>query len=116
MRPIIGVGLLLVGGMCGCAEDRRDAPGSAQKPPQQTTSEEVKRDVDQAAETTSQYLDKKREEFRRNWEQQMAELDGDIERLKQRASEVREDARPRWEAAMKELEVKRTRARASSRS
>ncbi|MEX2119737.1 MAG: hypothetical protein WD847_09095 [Pirellulales bacterium] len=75
------------------------------------TREEVQRKVREAAKATGRYLSQTKEEFERDLERKLADLDDDLARLKSKAADLKEEARPRWEEQMKRLEARREQAR-----
>lgn len=112
-RLIHAAGLALALGIVGCADKpTAQSPDGADQDTPAPTREEVVKELREAGEATTRYLDEKEKEFRRDMEERLARLDEDIERLKQRGAELKEEARPQWEQARKELEEKRARLQA----
>ena len=85
---------------------------SADLTPKKVTSEDVRRDAGQAAETAAAYSWQTKEEFQKKLETRLKELDAEIARLREKGQDRKDDAKVRWDQKMKELETKRDAARA----
>lgn len=99
MRVLMSACVLLgCVGVCGCNTE------NAGPPARPTTSEDVRRDVGKATETTGKYLSQKQDEYTVELKQRLAGLDGKIAELKQRADSLGEEARERWKPQIARLE------------
>ena len=90
--------------------------GCEQKPadrtPEKVTSEDVRRDANQAAETAVEFSQQTKEEFQKKLEAQLKQSDAEIARLREKGSELKDEAKANWERKMANLETKRDAARA----
>ena len=90
--------------------------GCEQKPadrtPEKVTSEDVRRDANQAAETAVEYSQQTKEEFQTKLDTQLKQSDAEIARLREKGSELKDEAKADWERKMANLETKRDAARA----
>lgn len=89
----------------GCAERATDPPAN------RVTSADVRRDAGRAVDTTTQYLQQSKEEFQKDLEVRLRQMDVEIAKLRERGSELQADAKVKWEQKMDELETKREAAR-----
>ena len=80
--------------------------------PKKVTSEDVRRDAGQAAETAAAYSRQTKEEFQQKLETHLKELDAEIARLREKGNDRKDEAKASWDQKMKELETKRDAARA----
>jgi LPS O-antigen subunit length determinant protein (WzzB/FepE family) len=85
---------------------------SADPTPKKVTSEDVRRDAGQAAETATEYSRQTKEEFQKKLDTRLKELDAEIARLREKGHGRKDDAKAGWDQKMKELETKRDAARA----
>jgi LPS O-antigen subunit length determinant protein (WzzB/FepE family) len=92
------------------------ASGCERKPADQTpgkvTSEDVRRDAGQAAETAIEYSRQTKEEFQKKLEARLGELDGEIAKLREKGGDLKDQAKTDWDLKMADLETKREAARA----
>jgi LPS O-antigen subunit length determinant protein (WzzB/FepE family) len=90
--------------------------GCEQKPadrtPDKVTSEDVRRDANQAAETAVEFSQQTKEEFQKKLDAQLKQADAEIARLREEGSELKDEAKVDWERKMANLETKRDAARA----
>ena len=89
--------------------------GCEQRPADQTpetvTSEDVRREANQAAKTAVEFSQQTKEEFQKKLEAQLKQSDADIARLREKGSELQDEAKANWERKMADLETKRDAAR-----
>jgi TolA-binding protein len=103
------VWMLMLAGLLaaiGCEQKASDPT------PKKVTSEDVRRDADQAAETAAAYSRQTKEEFQQKLDTRLKELDAEIARLREKGHDRKDEAKARWDQKMKELETKRDAARA----
>jgi TolA-binding protein len=90
--------------------------GCEQRPADQTpdkvTSEDVRRDANQAAETAIEFSQQTKEEFQNKLEAQLKQSDAEIAKLREKGRELKDEAKADWERKMADLETKRDAARA----
>ena len=90
--------------------------GCEQKPadrtPEKVTSEDVRRDANQAAETAVEFSQQTKEEFQKKLDTQLKQSDAEIARLREKGRELKDEAKANWERKMANLETKRDAARA----
>jgi TolA-binding protein len=104
-----GFTVVLVAGfvaIAGCGEQPADPT------PNKVTSEDVRREVGEAADTAAEYSRQTKEEFQEKMDARLKELDGEIATLREKGSELKDDAKADWERKMADLETKREAARA----
>jgi hypothetical protein len=85
---------------------------AADPTPKKVSSEDVRRDAGQAAETAAAYSWQTKEEFQKKLESRLKELDAEIAKLREKGHDRKDEAKARWDQKMKELEAKRDAARA----
>ena len=85
----------------------------ADRTPGKVTSEDVRRDADQAAKTAAEYSQQTREEFQKKLEAQLTELDAKVAKLREKGGSLKDKAKVNWDQTMVELETKRDAARAN---
>ena len=87
------------------------AIGCEQKPadrtPGKVTSEDVRRDAGQAVETAAEYSQQTKEEFQKDLEAQLNELDAKIAKLREKGRDLKDEAKANWDRKMADLETKR---------
>ena len=90
--------------------------GCERKPADQTpgkvTSEDVRRDADQAVDTAVEYSQQTKEAFQKKLDAQLNELDAKIAELRDKGRDLKDEAKANWDRKMTELETKREAARA----
>ncbi len=90
----------------GCDQQAADqAPGKV-------TSEDVRRDVGQAAKTAAEYSRQTKDEFQKGLELRLQELDAEIASLREKGRDLKDQAKANWDQKMVDLEAKRDAARA----
>jgi DNA-binding NtrC family response regulator len=75
------------------------------------TPADVGRDAGRAVDTTTQYLRQSKEEFQKDLEVRLRQMDVEIAKLREQGSDLQADAKVKWEHKMAELETKREAAR-----
>lgn len=85
---------------------------SADPTPKKITSEDVRRDAGQAAETAAEYSRQTKEEFQKKLETRLKELDAEIAKLREKGRDLNDEAKADWDRKMADLETKRDAARA----
>jgi LPS O-antigen subunit length determinant protein (WzzB/FepE family) len=92
------------------------ASGCERKPadwtPGKVTSEHVRRETDQALNTTAEFSQQTKEEFQKNLGARLKELDAEIAKLREKGRDLKDEAKANWDQTMAELETKRDAARA----
>ncbi len=87
------------------------ASGCEQKPVEQTpgkvTSDDVRRDADQAIHSAAEFSRQTKEEFQKSLQARLQELDSEIEKLREKGRDLTDDAQANWDRKMAELETKR---------
>lgn len=101
MRQLLAVALF-VGGLVGVG--CKDSDGKLVPP---VTTDDVKREVGEAAKTTGEFVKQKQQEFVATIKKQLNGLDGQIDKLKEKGKELKEEYRPQWDAQMKKVAEKR---------
>jgi hypothetical protein len=89
--------------LVGCDQINHDSTAS----PDRTTSEDVQKEVGEAAETTGKYVGQKKDEFLSSMNEKLAKLDAQIDELKDRGSRLAEDQKKEWNEQLADLETKR---------
>ena len=92
------------------------AVGCEQKPadrtPGKVASEDVRRDAGQAVKTAAEYSQQTKEEFQKNLDARLNELDAEIAKLRAKGRDLKDQAKADWDQKMAQLETKRDAARA----
>ena len=104
-----GFGVVMLAGfvaVMGCEQK------SADPTPKKITSEDVRRDAGQAAETAAEYSRQTKEEFQKKLETRLKELDAEIAKLREKGRDLNDEAKADWDRKMADLETKRDAARA----
>ena len=100
--------LMLVGLLAPLGCDR----SSPDRTPDNVTSQDVRRDAAQTANTTAEFSQQTKEEFQQKLDAQLNELDAKIATLREKGADLKDDAKANWEQTMADLETKRDAARA----
>ena len=100
---LVLAGLLVV---LGCEQKPAD------RTPGKVTSEDVRRDAGQAAETAAEYSRQTKDEFQKKLDTRLKELDAEIAKLREKGSTLKDEAKANWDRKMADLETKRDAARA----
>lgn len=85
---------------------------SAERTPGKVTTEDVRRDAGQAAETATEYARQSKEEFQKKMDTQLQEMDAKIAKLREKGGDLKDQAKADWDKKMAELETKREAAHA----
>jgi TolA-binding protein len=80
--------------------------------PGKVTSEDVRRDAGQAVDTAVEYSQQTKEDFQKELDTQLNELDVKIDKLREKGRDLKDEAKANWEQKMTALETKRDAARA----
>ncbi len=92
------------------------ALGCEQKPadrtPGKVTSEDVRRDAGKAVTTAAEYSLQTKEEFQKDLDARLNELDAKIAKLREKGHDLKDQAKAKWDQKMAELAKKRDAARA----
>jgi len=80
--------------------------------PGKVTSEDVRRDAGQAVKTAAEFSQQTKEEFQKNLDVRLKELDAEIAKLRVKGGDLKDKAKANWDQKMAELEKKRDAARA----
>jgi len=92
------------------------ASGCERKPPDGTpgkvTSEDVRRDAGEAVDTAAEFSQQTKEEFQKNLDARLNELDAQIAVLREKGRDLKDQAKANWDQKMADLETKRAAARA----
>ena len=92
------------------------ANGCERRPADQTpgnvTSEDVRRDACQAVNTAAECSQQTKEEFQKNLDARVKELDADIAKLCEKGRDLKDEATANWDRKRAELETKLDTARA----
>jgi TolA-binding protein len=90
--------------------------GCEQKPadrtPGEVTSEDVRRDAGQAVNTAAAFSQQTKEEFQKNLDARLKEMDAEIAKLREKRRDLKDEAKANWDQKMAELETKREAASA----
>ncbi len=86
-------------------------PKSAEPKPGKVTSEDVRRDAGKAVETATEFSQQTKEEFQKNLESRLKELDAEIAKLRVKGNDLKDEAKANWDQKMANLETKREAAR-----
>jgi LPS O-antigen subunit length determinant protein (WzzB/FepE family) len=84
----------------------------ADRTPGKVTSEDVRRDAGQAVNTAGEFSRQTKEEFQKNLDARLKELDAEIAKLREKGRDLKDKAKANWDQKMAELERKRDAARA----
>ena len=76
------------------------------------TSEDVRRDAGQAVKTAVDYSQQAKEDFQKNLDARLNELDAKIVKLREKGRNLKDQAKANWDQKMAELETKRDATRA----
>lgn len=95
--------LMLAGVLTASGCERKPAD----QPPGKVTSEDVRRDAGQAAETAVEYSRQSKEEFQKKLETRLEELDSEIAKLRQKGRDLKDQAKADWDRKIADLEKKR---------
>jgi Skp family chaperone for outer membrane proteins len=100
--------LMLAGVLAAIGCERK----AADRTPGKVTSEDVRRDAGQAADTAAEYSRQAMEEFQKKLDTRLKDLDAEITKLREKGRDRKDEAKAKWDQKMTELETKRDAARA----
>ncbi len=98
------VWLLILSGLLaasGCQQK------SVEQTPGKVTSDDVRRDADQAIHTAAEFSRQTKEEFQKGLQARLEEFDSQIERLREKGRDLTGDAKANWDRKLAELATKR---------
>ncbi len=99
---LIGAGVLAVN---GCEQN------PPAHPPRKVTSEDVRRDASHAVNTAVDFSQQSKEEFQKNLEARLTQLDAEIMKLREKGRDRTDQAKVDWDRKLADLETKREAAR-----
>jgi TolA-binding protein len=93
------------------------AAGGCQRTPAdptsgKVTSADVRRDAGQAVNTAVKFSQQAKEDFQKNLDSQLKNMDAEIAKLRAKSRELKDDAKANWDRKLADLEAKRDAARA----
>ena len=90
--------------LVGCGNQNGPAPVSSEK---QVTAEDVKKEVGEAVDTAKEFTMQKRDEYAKQIQQQLTELNGKIAALETKGAQLKDDAKQKWNERLKNLKQNR---------
>ncbi|QDT40737.1 hypothetical protein Pan241w_07950 [Gimesia alba] len=96
----LSLSLLLV----ACENQNSPAPVSSEK---KVTSEDVKKEIGEAVDTTKEFTKEKRDEYARQINQKLDDLNKKIAELEAKGDKLKEDAKTKWNERLKNLKQNR---------
>ena len=87
-------------------------PTPADRTSGKVTSEDVRRNAGQAVNTAAEYSRQAKDEFQKNLDARLKELDVEITKLREKGRDLKDQAKVNWDRKMAELETKQDAARA----
>ena len=100
--------LMLAGLLASSGCERKPAD----RTPGKVTSEDVRRDAGEAVDTAAEFSQQTKEEFQKNLDARLKELDAEIAKLREKGRDLKDEAKANWDQKMADLETKRDIARA----
>ena len=82
------------------------------RPPGKVTSEDVRRDAGQAVNTAVEFSQQAKDEFQKNLNAQLKNMDSEIAKFHEKGRDLKGDAKVKWDQKLADLETKRDAARA----
>jgi LPS O-antigen subunit length determinant protein (WzzB/FepE family) len=76
------------------------------------TTEDVRRDANQAVNTAAEFSQQTKEEFQKSLDARLKELDAEIAKLREKGRNLKDQAKISWDRKMADLETQRDAARA----
>ena len=86
-------------------------PKRADQTPGKVTSEDVRRDVGKALDTTGKSAEQTKEDFQRSLNARLNELEAEIAKLREKGKEFKDENKSSWDRVLADLETKREAAR-----
>jgi TolA-binding protein len=84
----------------------------ADRAPGKVTSEDVRRDVGQAVNTAVEFSQQSKEEFQKNLDSRLKNMDVEIAKLREKGRDLKDEAKVKWDQKLADLETKKDAARA----
>ena len=84
----------------------------ADRAPGKVTSEDVRREVGQAVNTAVEFSQQSKEEFQKNLDTRLKNMDAEIAKLREKGRDLKDEAKVKWDQKLADLEMKRDAARA----
>jgi hypothetical protein len=79
----------------------------ADRAPGKVTSEDVRRDVGQVVNTTVEFSQQSKEEFQKNFDARLKNMDTEIAKLREQGRDLKDEAKVKWDQKLADLETKR---------
>jgi TolA-binding protein len=79
----------------------------ADRAPGKVTSEDVRRDVGQVVNTTVEFSQQSKEEFQKNFDARLKNMDTEIAKLREQSRDLKDEAKVKWDQKLADLETKR---------
>ncbi len=90
--------------LVACGKQNSPAPVSGEK---QVTGEDVKQKMGEAVETAKDFTLQKRDEYQKQINQKLADLDVKIAELETKGADLKDDAKVKWNEKLEDLKMKR---------
>ena len=84
----------------------------ADRTPGKVTSEDVRRDAGQAVNTAVEFSQQAKEEFQKNLDARLKNMDAEIAKLREKGRDLKDEAKVKWDQKLADLQTKRDAARA----
>ena len=84
----------------------------ADRTPGRVTSDDVRRDAGQAVNTAVEFSQQTKEEFQKNLDARLKNMDAEIAKLREKGRDLKDEAKTNWDRKLADLETKRDAARA----
>ena len=101
--------LMLAGSLITSGCERKPAD----RAPGKVTSEDVRRDAGQAMNTAVEFSQKAKEDFQKNLDARLKNMDAEIAKLHEKGHDLKGDAKVKWDQKLADLETKKDAARAN---
>ncbi|QDT25521.1 sll1863 family stress response protein [Gimesia panareensis] len=85
----------------------KESPSDSTSVEQPVTSEDVKQKVGEAVDTAKEFTKQKRDEYAKQFQQQLEDLNGKITALESRGAKLKDDAKVKWNEQLDELKKQR---------
>ena len=100
--------LMLAGSLITSGCERKPAD----RAPGKVTSEDVRRDAGQAMNTAVEFSQQAKEDFQKNLDAHLKNMDAEIAKLHEKGRDLKGDAKLKWDQKLADLETKKDAARA----